>query len=509
MNSKSSLKSFCIGLLSTLLTIALPIWAHGQASENLAQINSMMKIQSPFYGAPFFKTHEDAELFLSAGLDETFIRELISIPSPKFPYFFAAGQLKRKVSEGALSLKTSSDKTELLSRLRAIGALPSFDGRPLLVGWMTECLQVEECNARRISSVQSTLKKYGFKWSETAFVSYFHFVHLKQLTDDDLLEYYLKTKDPWGNALISYLQVTAPRDFYKESNVDPATDEEVLATVVNDNEPHFLLYDRIVDYRAPDSLLSLIHGVETAGNPAFGPTSIKDLMSIILSYKYRVHLSPEQTIPLISAKDASGQFVFTPVKLVTFLNSGFGSSDIEVEEQIRTNGRPHAVIVYARSDWNGAFQTTGRQYFKLLSSAYSVSFEAVANKGEFCRALLKYDHIDLLVIGGHGQPEMIDLSDVADGANKTSTIFLKSCSTGGKTKDKSENLANFLYRISGAGKLFAAKDLLSENNIEVTSVLPFEVSIFGGLSVNADGGMPTAPRDSAHNITLRLSSDRP
>jgi hypothetical protein len=140
--------------------------------------------------------------------------------------------------------------------------------------------------------------------------------------------------------------------------------------------------------------------------------------------------------------------------------------------------KPVALIIYNKSDHNGAF--TNNQIDDLLRRGYAVFYyEAVTDMEAF--SIIKdvgtHNLIDLLILGGHGQPKRLLLGDYgadraadieASGNNipdeyslditdlaKTATleqylrpgasVSLESCSTGRDTN----NIADFVYMLFG------------------------------------------------------------
>jgi hypothetical protein len=135
--------------------------------------------------------------------------------------------------------------------------------------------------------------------------------------------------------------------------------------------------------------------------------------------------------------------------------------------------KPLAVVVYPTWDPGGAFVSTPEA---TLAAGYDVRFVRADSEQALLDAVndaTKTDLADLLVIGGHGMPEMLELGapsadlstalDIKDGALMTALgqrvsaggiIALDSCTTG-FGQNARRNLANTLHNYAPHTRVFA------------------------------------------------------
>jgi len=167
----------------------------------------------------------------------------------------------------------------------------------------------------------------------------------------------------------------------------------------------------------------------------------------------------------------------------------FNQLGIGIDEAIdfQDTEKPNLLMIYAVSDWNGAFEEFSE--YDSLRSCYDIRVKVANDESDVTNALDKTDSIDVLMFWGHGQKTSLKLSDkfgeeynidVSDielkdhlkNLNHDAIIVLNSCCTaeGGKNED---NLANFLHKISGGKTIYAPTK--PTNFKEFTSLYPMAV----------------------------------
>lgn len=158
-----------------------------------------------------------------------------------------------------------------------------------------------------------------------------------------------------------------------------------------------------------------------------------------------------------------------PVSILRHMQKGYESAERQ--------GKPTALVVIGKNDWNSAFQTDSKLYETLLKG-YNVHIYEVATEKDFLSTVDEFGKqgakIDFMVIGGHGYPQGINFSsvrtdpdqaylDTSDGSelenleqyfSKDANISLMSCSTG-KGGAGADNVANTISKALGGIKVFA------------------------------------------------------
>ncbi|MCK5461238.1 hypothetical protein KAI58_04605 [Candidatus Gracilibacteria bacterium] len=158
-----------------------------------------------------------------------------------------------------------------------------------------------------------------------------------------------------------------------------------------------------------------------------------------------------------------------PVSILRQMQNGY--------ESVERQGKPTALVVIGKNDWNSAFQSDSELY-KTLLKVYNVYIYEVATEKDFLNTVDGFGKqgtkIDFMVIGGHGYPQGINFSsvrtdydqaylDTSDGDDlknlgqyfsKDANISLMSCSTG-KGGVGADNIANTISASLGGIKVFA------------------------------------------------------
>ena len=134
----------------------------------------------------------------------------------------------------------------------------------------------------------------------------------------------------------------------------------------------------------------------------------------------------------------------------------------------KPDGRPLAVILYPKSDWNGSFAYND-YVDALIEQGYRVMYyEAESDEQviQFLKGATQEQQADLIVLGGHGEQggmqfgkdnsekAQLDLnngkklagSGVRSALKEGGTVALYGCSTG-KGREKEDNMVNFLRRV--------------------------------------------------------------
>jgi|GEM_PF-5299148 HEAT repeat protein len=135
-------------------------------------------------------------------------------------------------------------------------------------------------------------------------------------------------------------------------------------------------------------------------------------------------------------------------------------------EQSRPDERPLAVVVYPKTDWNGAFYESPVAK-ELVSHGYRVMYYEASSDEETVQCLRRAtaaQQAAVIVLGGHGTKTSLTLSDASGEAAEIDIsdevqlrrasgaledggqIILESCSTGAE-KEYGNNLANLLRRV--------------------------------------------------------------
>ena len=124
-----------------------------------------------------------------------------------------------------------------------------------------------------------------------------------------------------------------------------------------------------------------------------------------------------------------------------------------------TNNPRVALLIYPKSDWNGAFASDSRMFDSLISSGYRVIYREAGDIEEAKRMLsitVNGAKADLVVIGGHGTAMSLDLGrekltpsrmgelfdePTLSGIKPGGLLVFLSCSVGAGMKD-ANNLVN-------------------------------------------------------------------
>jgi hypothetical protein len=173
----------------------------------------------------------------------------------------------------------------------------------------------------------------------------------------------------------------------------------------------------------------------------------------------------------------------TNVSLYCFLNA----EDTE---------KPNALVIYPTSDYNGAFRTRdAHNFLKQIKQTYDMTLVFAKQENEVYDALENVSNIELLILGGHGSPECLSLSEVLSekaridtsdtelgnhlhNLSENASIFLYSCSNG-KGKEDETNLANFISFLSNK-KVYSSIAPFSSKDINIKSLVPFDLEINKG-----------------------------
>jgi hypothetical protein len=141
----------------------------------------------------------------------------------------------------------------------------------------------------------------------------------------------------------------------------------------------------------------------------------------------------------------------------------------------RRDSRPLALVIYPKSDNNGAYEKNSKLFYEIIAKGYRIMYYEAGTQEEFVsafRAGTEYRRASLIIVGGHGSQYSTILGDgvslnigherwlvgqklatrVADDA----VVILSSCSNG-KGGKLGNNMANMWSRLLPGRKVFAAK----------------------------------------------------
>ncbi|HTY12695.1 MAG TPA: DUF4116 domain-containing protein [Candidatus Omnitrophota bacterium] len=152
---------------------------------------------------------------------------------------------------------------------------------------------------------------------------------------------------------------------------------------------------------------------------------------------------------------------------------------IDTRRDFKNDGRPLALVVLPKKDWNGAF--ANNKVLELMGKGYHVVLVEAGKETDLYSAITGYggkQKISLLWIGGHGTPgtvnfgsapnaqydetDYLDLADrremkklgLGDFMEKDSVVVLQSCSTG-RGREGKFNISNMLGEVFTHSTVYA------------------------------------------------------